>query len=548
MKLSSHKILIIALAFSPLAAIAQKKSDSTFSTKKLDFYQDYTPEVKLAPKPKLTPSEPNINADIKQSFQYEVPERALHYNYNAINIKPLALKPIIEPKSFQNYAALAFGNKRTVYADLGLTYHEDGQYDVHLHAHHFSQKGGAIDNRQSSVTDVRIGGKYFLSQYIINGGMDFNRTGFTYYGYNHDDYPTFVKDDLLQAYNTLSLNASLDKFNVHERGIGFQPAIKAYFMGIKTGGMENGFSWDAPLTYQLEDGLELGFGIDGMLTGTRINNSTFGNSYIGFNPKLSYTTDKLYATLGVSPVATKGNGWSWLPKINFRYALGTPTRAAVSAGWDGEVLMYTYKNLSDKNPFVFNPNMDNAIHRRIYGGLELALISNFKIEIKATYHTFSKYASFYNDYAVHTAGNKFNVNYVNDASLFELYAGAHILLANKFDLGANFTFNTFSETMMENILQEPRFNMNAYMKVKPVQALTVGANLQMLSGINYRNIHNDINTIPVAFNLGLSGQYDFLKRYSVFINLDNLLDSKYQRWNQYQVYGFNIFGGLKVKF
>lgn len=538
---------VLLPAYQLWAQSGTSKQDTTFSTKKIEMHQEYTPEVSLPPKPKWVPSEPNISSQTVPSFSYEVPPQVLHYSYGAVNIKPLALQPIPSKVSYQNYAGLGLGNLSTVFADLGLTYHQDGKYDAYLHGIHFSQKKGKIDDRQSSVTDVIAGGKYYFKNYVINGDIHYNRRGGTYYGYNHELH-SFDKEDILQAYNTISLNAGLDKFTIHEQGIGFQPQVSMYLFNIKTGGNETGVEWNAPLTYNLNQQLEIGIGVSGFLSSYDSEEmKDRNNSYFQINPYLHYTKDKFLAHIGFSPVTTSRQGWSFLPNINLRYGLGDPARAAISAGWDGDVAVFSYRNLSEKNPFIYDPWVDNGIHRRLYGGLELALISNFKLEARATYHTFSRYAVFTNDYVRHPAGNTFRVDYIEDLSMFEFYAGAHILLSNKFDLGANFSFYTFNEDSSV-VYHEPKLDFSAYMKVRPVEWLTLGADLKFLNGMKYLDLGGYDKKLDPAFNLGLYGQVDFLKRFSVFLNLDNILDSKYQRWNQYNVYGFNIFGGLKVKF
>ena len=38
------------------------------------------------------------------------------------------------------------------------------------------------------------------------------------------------------------------------------------------------------------------------------------------------------------------------------------------------------------------------------------------------------------------------------------------------------------------------------------------------------------------------------KRFSAWLNLNNIFDNKYQRWLNYPVYGLNILGGVTFKF
>lgn len=540
-------VLLCVGTFKVMAQDKKNEKDTTFQSKTINIYPEYTPEVKVPKKPELKPSELKLSTPTETQFQYNVPPQVLHYSYGKVNIKPLALGIAEEKKYSQNYASLGFGNLSTIYADLGLTHHQTGKYDAYLHANHFSQKKGSIADRQSSHTDIILGGKYFLNNYTINGNIEYERTGFTYYGYDHKSY-SFSKDELLQAYNTLSLQANLDKFSVHQEGIDFQPEIKLYLLGIKTGGSEMGMGWNAPLSYNLQQNLEVGLGVSGLLSGFQAaEGKDRSNSHFQINPQLQYKTEKMYVKAGVSPAWASRNGFALLPNIQFKYILGTPARAAVSAGWDGEITTYSYLNLAAKNPFIYLPWVDNGVHRKIFAGFELALISNVKVEGRVAYHNFNNMATFVNNYARNVAGNTFDVLYLDKVNAFEIYAGSHILLANKFDLGANVRYMTY-QSDAGTVYHEPNLDLQAFMKVRPISWLLVGADLQLLNGIKYKDYAGIDKKLNPLFNLGLNAQVDFYERYSVFLNLSNISSGQYQRWNQYQVYGFNIFGGLKVKF
>lgn len=547
MKFLNKAFLTIACLSSVQLSIAQRNSDTSLSDQKINIYREYVPEVYLPTKPSLSPSDIHLETTDKPNLNYDVPPQTLQYNYGAISLRPLSLQPAPEESTYQNYAAIGLGNYSTILADLGLTYHEDGKYDATIHAYHFSQKGGKIKDRQSSSTKVSVAGKYFLQKYVLQGNVQYHRRGLTYYGYNHYDY-AFEKNDILQAYNTIEANLGLEQFSVTEHQLAVQPQVNLYTHTAKMGGTEMGIGANVPISYNISERFTATVGLQGLAT-TFEHDDTFkrSNSFFQLNPSLQYSTDKLWLQVGISPVKGTNSDWTILPNIKARYAIGELSRAAVSAGWDGEVVMYTFKNLTERNPFTYIPNTGNAYRKRIYAGLELAPLSNLKIEGKVSYNRFNRYANFYNDYSIHTAGNFFSNRYLQDLEVFQTYIAAHVLISNQFDLGAHMIFNNFSKND-KYILHEPKMELGAYMKVKPIPQLSFGANLALLSGIKYMNAMNERASINAAFDLGLNAQYEFLDRYAVSINLDNIMDSKYQRWNQYPVYGFNIFGGLKVKF
>ena len=52
----------------------------------------------------------------------------------------------------------------------------------------------------------------------------------------------------------------------------------------------------------------------------------------------------------------------------------------------------------------------------------------------------------------------------------------------------------------------------------------------------------------MIIDLNANASYDVHKRVGLFLNVDNILNQRYQYWNQYRTLGFTIYGGLRFKF
>jgi outer membrane receptor protein involved in Fe transport len=70
----------------------------------------------------------------------------------------------------------------------------------------------------------------------------------------------------------------------------------------------------------------------------------------------------------------------------------------------------------------------------------------------------------------------------------------------------------------------------------------------VLGGIRARDVMFNALTLNPATDVSLSAEYQIIPRLSAFMQVNNLLNNKYQRWYGYEVYGFNIYGGLRLKF
>ena len=62
------------------------------------------------------------------------------------------------------------------------------------------------------------------------------------------------------------------------------------------------------------------------------------------------------------------------------------------------------------------------------------------------------------------------------------------------------------------------------------------------------NNQQTVEKIPAFLDLGFQAEYEIIPRFSIFLQLNNILNDKYQRWYQYDNFGMNVLGGLRLKF
>ena len=51
-----------------------------------------------------------------------------------------------------------------------------------------------------------------------------------------------------------------------------------------------------------------------------------------------------------------------------------------------------------------------------------------------------------------------------------------------------------------------------------------------------------------AFDLNAGVEFRITKQLNLWLQMNNIFNNKYERWNQYQSYGFNILGGIVFSF
>ena len=69
-----------------------------------------------------------------------------------------------------------------------------------------------------------------------------------------------------------------------------------------------------------------------------------------------------------------------------------------------------------------------------------------------------------------------------------------------------------------------------------------------MGGLYARNAAGQPISIDMNTDLGGNIEYLLIPRLAVFLQVNNILNQKYQRWYGYEAYGTNIYGGLRLKF
>jgi hypothetical protein len=135
-----------------------------------------------------------------------------------------------------------------------------------------------------------------------------------------------------------------------------------------------------------------------------------------------------------------------------------------------------------------------------------------------------------------------NVN----ALSFQVSTRYHV--ANQWSAGVTADVFSFYKSSDLYVWHEPTTRIKADFTARITPKIDVSAYATILGGIHARDNAYNVVTLRTMADVGVSGEYNFIPRLSVFVQLNNVLNSNYQRWYGYKAYGFNIYGGLRLKF
>jgi len=541
-------LLTGALALSGGALHAQQKnSDTAIASQTIEITQTYKPEIAKPVKPAIVPTLPKIDTT-KPRFQYEVPPQTLSYTYHSVPIRPLALGRQESVMPFQNYAKVGYGNLSSLYLDAGVGSVRTDKYEGAAHFTHLSQRG-PIENQQSSRTHFDASGKYYTSGHALGATLDFIRNGNTLYGYDHAAYE-YPKNAIKQAFTGGGITLTGENMEPNKYNIWYKPTLSAGYYADKFEGKERELAFNLPAVMPLDDStLVAGLGLKGDFAHYSNSVQATNNNYFQVNPSFDILKPKSNIHLGISPTWGRNNTFYVLPDIAFNTRIFRKGLALI-AGWKGDLNQNTFRQLSTKNPFMLN-NYDVKQTRsdQVYGGFESALGQHVSFGGTVSWRQYKDLALFVNDYTASADGKSFAVVYDRKVQALSFDAFIRYQVGNVFGLNANASYyNFYKTTTFDKAFHEPAVRMSGGLYFHPLEKLHVNVNVDFWDGLYALQADGSNRKMPAFVDLSGNAEYNILPRLSAFVQLYNILGSHYQRWNQYDSYGFNIIGGIRFKF
>jgi len=239
-------------------------------------------------------------------------------------------------------------------------------------------------------------------------------------------------------------------------------------------------------------------------------------------------------------------------------------------GFTGDLHTNTYKSFTEENPFV-SPTLfitQTAEKSNFFLGINGTVNNHFSFNLKVSTKNEEDKPLFIrnnsksdgtnqtangNSLKGYEYGNSFGVFY-DDVKTTTLFAEVEYDFTKKITFGANIQQNSYT---VNNALDS--FNLPS------LQASFIGTyksdtwyattNIFYVSDrkdVNYNgqfpSSFSEIITIGSFIDLNLNGGYHFNDTFSVFLRVHNILNSKYDRFANFDTQGFQILGGITYKF
>jgi hypothetical protein len=283
-------------------------------------------------------------------------------------------------------------------------------------------------------------------------------------------------------------------------------------------------------------------------------NESLNNLYV--QPSFTFHGEAFYFLAGAN-LASNSDEWTPFPMLELSVnALGE--RLAVFGGWKGDLKKNTYRSLTDYNPFLSNKisidlpannKLANTSYHDYYGGIK-GHFGKVDYNVQGGYKPTKSLALF-------TNGNKkedttqFNVLYA-DANITYLKGSLSAELFKGFELSATLGQNIYAmkDSTAAKPWHLPSTDVTAMAKLRTMEnKLMFKGQVFFQNGVPYLNsVTKKADNLGALLDLSVGTEYSINDMFSVWLDANNLLNNKRERWVKYPSFGINILGGLKVKF
>lgn len=519
-------------------------SKDTLKPSVVTITSSYKPTLRSAAKINFTAS-PTVIDTNRFTLNYSIPAQNLFFSYQPVPIKPLALvNDSVLLWINNNYVKLGYGNFSTPYFDAAFSFGHPNKTLFNVQANYVQSKADipfveftkANVNAQAQVNGITnesiLGIHYNLShqfRYGISGGI-------------------FTPDLLSNNFNTIGVFGSLKSKLANEKGITYNPTLKAsLFFDNKRGSEINAFI-NAPIQKQLNDNLAIQLGVMADIASfSNTTSKTLSTTIIGVQPGVSFTNSNFNIKAGLYPSWSNGN-FGLLPNIHAETNL-LSDKFKFFAGWLASYSKNSYQNLASINPFIVQPSLlENTKLNEQFVGFKGSLDKHISFKAQIGLQNFTNMALFIND-STNFKSQDFLVVYEPSLSALNIKGEINYTVQDKLSVAASIKITQF--TQQEKYAQAFGFvplEITGMARYKLFKDLQLKADVFFFGGSPFRTKTLQAERLGAAFDVNVGGEFAVLNKLNVWLQVNNLLNSKYQRWNQYDVLGLNLVGGVRFVF
>jgi len=455
-----------------------------------------------------------------------------------------------------NYAEVGVGNLKTTYGEGYFNTGPDEALQAGGFVKHFGQEGSLYKQNQDK-NEVNVFGKSIGAVNDLSGNIDYKYNTNYFYGYNEFNTATFV-DPAKQHFSILSAEGDLTKnFIDTTNEFTYALKLKGYTYSDAFHAKENNLVLSGFLNETIQQ-FYVGVAASLDLSTQQDSLYDYDNSLLRLNPYIKFQGDNYKIDAGVNIVDQFGfkSALYLFPAAKLEYQV-VPKYVRLFAEIKGDVNKSSIMDFTTINPYMGpDLNIENSVDKLdVSVGLKGTIAPGLGFKAFIFRNSIKDMPLIVSDFG--PQGNKFAVVYDDgDSRVNGLTGDLDYKASDDVDVFGRVEFKDYQLAQQAQAWNLPKFKLTAGTSIHINNKVSITGSLLFRGNtqdIPYADALNpSIKVTPTSINsfADLSGSvnYKATSQLSIFVKVNNILDTTNQSWVYYPDYGFNIFGGVGFAF
>lgn len=518
------------------------KAQDTTRSQTIQIISNYKPVLRSATKLSFSAS-PLPPAPFSDKFRYTLPDQQFKVIMKPVELVPATFQPDSIKFTNHHFLKLGYGNFQRIYADAGTTWGTGKPLQFQLMAGYHSLNGDLLFQQHQRIY-ADASAQVFRNNHRFNTKASFGQRNYYFFGADSVNINA-KQDSLRQTFNLFSVEVDLSNNEPGQFGLHYRPAIKTSLFSDR-----NSTEWNLlfrlPISVRIGNQLLFSFQANADLTGYRPKDTlAYTNHIVSFYPSVAFPFRDFKFDLGGQLAWDQGT-LKFLPQMGIE-AFVHSNRAIIMAGWKSSIRKNNYQQLTELNPWICQPMAQfNTRIDEVFAGLRGDLPRNIHYRFRAGVTNFHSQPLFVNVKQL----SVFDILYEKSLQTLHVNAAAEWLRSEKISTGFSLDYYQF---IRQKEADKPwhfvPLELNFSVRWKPLPQLIVQSRIYAWQGAYaLKDTLGAYKKLSSVVDANLEADYRLSKFFTVWLQINNLFNQAYERWNRYPVVGFQVVGGIRLNF
>lgn len=506
--------------------------------------------MRVQEKPELNLPQPD-NKFVKPDLNFK--DRFAPLQFALPQASVLIPPPLTSP--LQDYSSRSFrvggGRFATTVADFSWHNGRNKHVGWGIDAHHRGMAKGFQPYAEFLSHQVNGHLNWYKNRFVLGVVSEFNQADYHHYG---DPLLAIVLDQQLRTRrNWVRMNSAVSlKSNDPGANTSYLGEIRFRIWNDNLQSQETNVSLKAEIDSRLKDNLCIQVAYEGILGNYRYTSLSQGSFFNHLKPVLRWKKDRadLKGGLGLNVYSAQIQQTAVYPYLLARYEL-LKDRMEVGGELTGGMQYQMIFNWIQENPYLDTlstvlPALDKY-RAGVYVSGKWAKILSWKV---SAYTRKTDRQAVY--YSMPDRKGYFTVLYDTGFVQNGVRLDFQLNQMKDFEAGGSIIYNDNQTGTVAKFFHQPAFRSEFFLSWWPVSKLKLTLR-NYTFGRRYMGLDPALSPdalvqAPAFSDLGIGAEYRFYKRFSLFLEANNLAAQSYERWYSYPERPLDFRGGLSVVF